>query len=43
MLADSLQYLNSLGLSPTTMAVIALLWKLDKRMTYLEFRMGDIK
>lgn len=38
MMADTLIYLNTLGLSPTTMAVIALLWKLDKRMTYLEYK-----
>lgn len=40
MMADYLMYLNSLGLSPATLAVIALLWRMDKRMTYLEYKVG---
>jgi len=37
-MSEMLQYLNSIGLSPTTIAVITLLWKLDKRLTILEFK-----
>ncbi|MCZ8485389.1 hypothetical protein O9993_05130 [Vibrio lentus] len=39
-MSELLQYLNSIGLSPTTIAVIALLWKLDKRLTILEIKTG---
>lgn len=36
MMAESLMYLTSLGLSPTAIAAIAILWRFDKRVTRLE-------
>lgn len=37
-MAETLQYLNSLGLSPQFIAVVAFMWKMDKRVSYLEYR-----
>lgn len=39
-MSETLIYLNSIGLSPTTIAMIALLWKLEKRLTILEVKAG---
>lgn len=36
MMAESLMYLTSMGLSPTAVAAIAVLWRLDTRITRLE-------
>lgn len=35
-MSETLQYLNSIGVSPTLLILGAILWRLDKRLTVIE-------
>lgn len=40
-MTETLIFLNEIGVSPTAVALVGLIWKMDKRMSLVEYKLRD--